>query len=33
MLFYAEGGMARAGKENFLLRPFGERLFLIGAYL
>jgi hypothetical protein len=33
MLFYAEGGMGYVGKENFLLRPFGERLFLIGVYL
>jgi len=33
MLFYAEGGMGRTGKENFLLRRFDEKLFLIGAYL
>jgi hypothetical protein len=33
MLFYVGGGMGQAGKENFLLRPFDERLFLIGAYL
>jgi hypothetical protein len=33
MLFYAGGGMGCAGKENFLLRPFGEKLFPIGLYL